>query len=287
MAAVELGLSLVDARRLPELAALAPLNAQALARFLGDSGITPLVPAQTAVTHLYFGSEFCEHLFPEPPALERAIATCTQLGLTLVLSTPISNDRLLASILQAVERLPAAAEVLVNDWGVASAVRAAHPKRQLVAGRQLAKTIKDPRLPSAAWMKPYPSGYGAAGHRRVLARLGLRHIELDVPPFATAQTFAVADLAVSVWAPFAYVAKGRICKIGSLRQAREEKFAPGGACHRECLSVREVATAPSVSGLLSYARGNSIFYRHDSAMERAVCEALAQGSVSRIVLSQV
>jgi hypothetical protein len=287
IAGLELGISMVDARRLPQLESMAPLNVQATAAFLDDTEIAALVPAHVTASHLYFGSEFCEHLFPEPPALERAIAVAAQLGLTLVLATPVANDRLITRILEAAGKLPEGDEILVNDWGVASALRSAQPQRRLVAGRQLAKMIKDPRLPSAAWMKPYPSGYDGAGYRGILEGLRIGRIELDVPPFATSDTFAVDGLGVSVWAPFAYVAKGRICKIGSLQREREEKFATGGSCHRECLGVAEVGSEPSVTGIVSYARGNSIYYRHDATMAQALGAALAEGLVSRLVLSGV
>jgi hypothetical protein len=287
IAGLELGISMVDARRLPQLESMAPLNVQAMAAFLDDTEIAALVPAHVTASHLYFGSEFCEHLFPEPPALERAIAVAAQLGLTLVLATPVANDRLITRILEAAGKLPEGDEILVNDWGVASALRSAQPQRRLVAGRQLAKMIKDPRLPSAAWMKPYPSGYDGAGYRGILEGLRIGRIELDVPPFATSDTFAVDGLGVSVWAPFAYVAKGRICKIGSLQREREEKFAPGGSCHRECLGVLEVGAEPSAAGIVSYARGNSIYYRHDATMAQALGAALAEGLVSRLVLSGV
>lgn len=287
MAAIELGLSLVGPRRLAELESLPSLNAQAIATFLGDPGIAELPPEDVITTHLYFGSEFCEHLFPEPQELERAVAVAGQLGLTLVLATPIANDSLLTRILAAAALLPPTAEILVNDWGVASAVRAAQPQRRLVAGRQLAKMIKDPRLPSPAWMKLHPSSYGGAAYRGILERLGIERIELDVPPFATPDIYAVADLAVSVWAPFAYVAKGRICKIGSLRLKPEEKFAPGNLCNQECQGIVEESTEPSVAGIVSYARGNTIYYRHTAAMAQVVRAAMAPGHVSRLVLSGV
>jgi hypothetical protein len=287
MSATELALSIVEARRLPELETIESLDVERIAAILGDDSAAAFCPQAAVVSHLYFGSEFCEHLFPEPAALERAVAVTKQLGMTLTLATPIANDLLVSRILEAAAQLPPAAEILVNDWGVASAVRAAQPHRALIAGRQLAKMIKDPRVASPAWMKPYPSGYDAPGYRSVLARLGIGRIELDVPPFASPETFAVPDLAVSVWAPFAYIAKGRICKIGSMRQREQDKFRPGGMCHRECLGVLEVSATPSAAGLVSYSRGNSIYYRHDSGMGQALRAAIGKGAVSRLVLSGV
>jgi hypothetical protein len=286
MPATELALSVVEGRRLAELECLESLDIERIAAILGDEGVPALSP-QAVASHLYFGSEFCEHLFPEAAALERAVAVTTRLGLTLTLATPIANDVLVARILEAAAQLPPTAEILVNDWGVASAVRAAQPHRRLIAGRQLAKMIKDPRVPSPAWMKPYPSGYDAAGYRRILDRLGVGRIELDVPPFASPESFAVPGVAVSVWAPFAYVAKGRICKVGSMRQPEQDKFSPGGACHHECLGVLEVAAASSAAGLVSYARGNSLYYRHDAGMAQVVGAAISGGAVSRLVLSGI
>jgi hypothetical protein len=287
MATVELGVAVVDPRRLAELESMPTLDVPSIAAFLDAAEVSLLPPAGLSASHLYFGSEFCEHLFPETAALDRAVGVAERFGLTLVLATPVANDDLVARVLAAAALLPPAAEVLVNDWGVASALRAAQPRRRLIAGRQLAKMIKDPRLPSPAWMKPYPSGYATAGYRRVLERLGIGRIELDVPPFATPATFAVDDVAVSVWAPFAYVAKGRICKIGSLRQAAAEKFAPGASCHRECLGIVEMGTKPSAAGIVSYGRGNSLYYRHDAAMAEAVRGALAAGQIDRLVLSGI
>ena len=287
MPGLELGISVPDARRLQRLETSAPLHAQAIAAFLEDADIAALLPAHVTASHLYFGSEFCEHLFPEPAALERAIAAAAQLGLILVLATPVANDRLVARILEAAGQLPESAEILVSDWGVASALRSLQPQRRLVAGRQLAKMIKDPRLPSADWLKPYPSGYDGAGYRAILEALRIGRIELDVPPFATAATFAVEGVGVSAWAPFAYVAKGRICKIGSLQREPADKFSPAGSCHRECMAVVEAGAEPSVTGIVSYARGNTIYYRHDERMANALGEALAGGLVSRLVLSGV
>ncbi|MHB8667124.1 MAG: hypothetical protein ACYC7B_06355 [Burkholderiales bacterium] len=263
------------------------LRVSDIADFLGDNAATETLPGDAAASHLYFGSEFCEHLFPDREALERAIEVSEKLGLTLVLATPVANDSLVARIGEAAAALPGNAEILVNDWGVASFLRSAYPQRSLVAGRQLAKMIKDPRVPSAAWMKPYSSSYATTGYRRLLERLGIGRLELDVPPFATPALFSVAGLALSVWAPYAYVAKGRICKIGSLRQELPEKFAPGRPCHHECLGMFEVEADAPPSGIASHARGNSLFYRHDQAMAEIVRDALDTGRVTRLVFCGV
>ncbi len=287
MVSVEIGMAVVDSRRLAALSALSVLKVTDIADLLGDDAAPAMLPAEATASHLYFGSEFCEHLFPDEEALERAAEVSGKLGLTLVLATPVANDALVARIGEAVAALPVNAEILVNDWGVASFLRAAYPQRRLVAGRQLAKMIKDPRVPSAAWMKPYSNSYATPGHRRVLQRLGIGRIELDVPPFATPGVYAVKDLALSVWAPYAYVAKGRICKIGALRQERAEKFAPGRTCHHECLGMFELEANASPSGIASYAHGNSLFYRHDEAMTAVVHNAVNSGDVTRVVFCGV
>ncbi len=284
---MEIGVAVVDPRRLKTLSAMSSVTASGLAAVLRDDRLADLIPANAAVSHLYFGSEFCEHLFPEPDALARAVDVADMHDLTLVLATPAASDGLVARISAAAARLPERADILVNDWGVASLLRKAYPNRRLLAGRQLAKMTKDPRMPSAAWAKLYPGSYATPAHRRVLDRLGIRRIELDVPPFATPDLYAIDGLEVSIWAPYAYVAKGRICKIGSLGRDIPERFAPGGACHRECLGVIETGVEASPAGLVSFARGNSVWYRHNSAMAAVVREALASGHVTRLVLNAV
>jgi hypothetical protein len=289
MKQIELGLAVVDPRRLAALAAFDALTREALLEYLNDPDLGELVPVEASVTHLYFGSEYCEHLFPDVAALRLAVQIAERFGLRFVLATPIACDAVLDRVAEALPRLPDGAEVVVNDWGVAAWLRQNAPQLVPVAGRQLAKMIKDPRVPTAAWLKVYPSNYDAAPYAAFLARLGIARIELDVPPFATPELFAVDGLSVSVWAPYAYISKGRICKIGSLRQALPEKFAPGRHCHHECLGLleSEPAAQPTKGGLRTYSRGTTMFYRHDVPMRAVVLEAADRGLISRLVLSEV
>lgn len=284
---MEIALAITDPRRLARLKAFASLDRAALLAFLGDPQLSQLLPRDAVATHLYFGSEYCEHLFPDPAELNAALVQAGRLGLKFVLPTPIASDALLTRIAAAVQALPAGAQVLVNDWGVAQVMKTRFPRHGVVAGRQLAKMIKDPRMPAPAWSKVYPSNYGAAPYARVLSGFGIRQVELDVPPFATSDIFAVESLDVAVWAPYAYIAKGRICKIGSLGRPTEDKFAPSRPCHRECLGILEREPDAAISGLRTFSRGTTMFYQHDAALFGVVCEAIAKGHISRLVLSEV
>lgn len=293
----DVALSIVDPRRLAALAALAyperTLGRAALRDFLQDPAVDALLPADARLTHLYVGSEYCEHLFPDDAMLALAEQLTERWNLRLALATPIACDALIARLAEVAPRLPAGSEVIANDWGVAHWLHVHAPALLPVAGRQLAKMIKDPRLANPAWIKVYPSNYEASPFGAFLARLGIERVELDVPPFATPEVFAVAGLGVSVWAPYAYIAKGRICKVGSLRQPLPEKFAPGRPCHHECLGLLEAEPEPGPgvrvrgAGLRTYSRGTTMFYRHDAAMHGVVREATDRGLVSRLVLSEV
>ena len=284
---MEIALAITDPRRLAKLKSIATLDRSALLAFLDDPQLTELLPRDAAATHLYFGSEYCEHLFPNDDDLAVALVQAKRLGLIFVLPTPIANDELLTRILAAVKRLPAGSEILANDWGVAQLMKTQFPGFRMVAGRQLAKVIKDPRMPAPALHKVYPSNYSAQPFARLLSGFGIRQVELDVPPFATPETFAVNELDVTIWAPYAYIAKGRICKVGSLGQKTEDKFAPGRPCHRECLGILEREPDSAVSGLRTYSRGTTMFYQHDAAMFDVLRAAIAQGHVTRLVLSEV
>lgn len=283
----EIALAISSPRRLAALKSFATLDRAALLAFLGDSQLAELLPEGAVATHLYFGSEYCEHLFPKPAELSSALAQAERLGLKFVLPTPIANDELLARFNSAATHLPDGSEVVVNDWGVAQTMKMRFPQHRAVAGRQLAKMIKDPRVPAPAWNQVYPSNYRAAPYARLLDRFGIRQVELDIPPFATPDVFAVDDLAVTVWAPYAYIAKGRLCKVGSLGRPTEDKFAPGRPCRRECLGLLEQEPVSVAAGLRTYSRGTSMFYRHDAALFDVLRNGVAQGRVKRLVLSEV
>lgn len=282
---IELGFALVDERELAAFARHDRLTRDDYLDQLGEARDCVALPENAEPTHFFLGSEFCEHLLPCVESIDRAVALCERWGLTFGLVTPIACDGLFDPLRAALARLPAGCEVTLNDWGVARLVQREFPDLRPVAGRLLGKMLKDPRLPSATWARMYPNGLRAGPFRDILDGLGIGRLELDFPPFGAADMYAGIDFPVGVRAPYGYIAKGRICKLGSLSFDTPEKFSPGHKCRRECLGFNEVGARPGTHELPTSQRGNTMYYRHAKGMATAVAEALANGWVSRIVLS--
>lgn len=107
MARLEVGVAIVDRRRLKALSASPSLDGSTIAALLGDASVAELVPANTALTHLYFGSEFCEQLFPKTDANLSAVDVAARRNPRLVLATPAANGALVARIGAVAAILPA------------------------------------------------------------------------------------------------------------------------------------------------------------------------------------
>ncbi len=241
--------------------------------------------AGVAAKRYYFGSEFCEFLLPPADMLKRALRQVEAAGCHLTLQTPIASDGVIARLGELLPLLPDGSELIVNDWGVAAYAQREFPRLRLVAGRQLCKMIKDPRLDSAVWAELYPHGLGGRSFRAMLDRLAIGRVELDLPPYAKPEVFAGLGMVAALHAPYAYAAKGRLCKIGSLSLDPRQRYAPGRECERECLSYEATSERPGrATDLATLQRGNTVFYRHSQAMSAAAAEAAAQGWLSRIVV---
>ena len=246
--------------------------------------LLPLIDGM-APRSIYFGSEFCEFLLPSVEKLKRALHLAREAQCALALLTPIASDGVIDRLRELLPLLHAGSELIVNDWGVAAFAQREFSGLRLAAGRLLCKMIKDPRLDSAVWAGLYPHGLGGRSFHALLDKLGIERIELDVPPYARPQVFSSLGRKAAVHTPYAYVTKGRICRIGSLSLAPTQKFAPGRECQRECLRYAAAMERPGKSADLgTQQRGNAMFYRHTPAMSAAAAAAIVEGWVQRVVL---
>lgn len=254
---------------------------------LGDAGLGALTGGR-GVSRIYFGSEFCERLLPSRAAVDSVVDMVRGAGLALTLATPTLSDSGLDAVQALLGSLPAGSEVSVNDWGLMRVVQRDFPGLRVAAGRLLCKMLKEPRAPSAAWMDLGGHGFMSPGFEALLTRLGVKRIEIDLPPFVRADDLRASGSAVSVHVPFGFATTGRICRIGSLHQPAARKFSAGHNCARECLTYLTEMESPREAGrseMQPFQRGNTVFYRHTSAMSAVLTGAIAAGMIDRIIVS--
>ncbi|QTQ34365.1 Uncharacterized protein ToN1_01820 [Aromatoleum petrolei] len=251
-------------------------------RTLADSALGNLFE-KLAPTHVYLGSEFCEHLIPASRSLLNALGVATELNCRLSLLTPISAPADLRTLGKLLPHLPDESEVIVSDWGTAYFIREHFPNLTLVAGRILCRMGKDPRIPAAYSALSAP--FDARPMKAMLARLGFVRMEVDVPIFDSRRALSSLPLPGSVHVPFACVAKGRMCRIGSTAMRGVERFAVGRRCRKECLRVSARLARPHADDQRQvFQLGNSIVSRVTDEMLTAVLDAVNSGSVSRLVV---
>ena len=282
-----LSLGLVNLRHLQALAVAPVLSVAACGEVLGwrhdpFAGALAMQP----ITHLQVGGEFCDRLLPTPHLLAETLAFAAARQLEVSLATPLLSDQGMSALRPLLALLPAGTEIVAGDWGMLRLLGRDFPALTPVAGRLMCKMVKDPRLPSAEWARLYPHGIHGAAFTAMLARFGVRRIEMDAPPFAAATDFRSAAMAVGVHAPFGVSAKGRSCRIGSLHRPDSEKFTTGHRCARECLVYEAALVRPQEeTDLPTRLRGTTIFHAHTPAVAAAVLQAVAAGAVDRIILS--
>jgi hypothetical protein len=248
------------------------------------------------LARLYFGTDFCQTLLPTPRALRAALEARggSEAGFTLV-TPPVNDDGLarIAALLDVLVHDPARtrAEVVVNDWGALRLVARAGGRPRPVLGRLMTRFLRDPRLappaPSqgetAADTAPASSAYG-----RLLASMGVEHVEVDSGRPGIPVDFARLGLRPSVHVGWASVSRGRVCLYAGLAQPDLAKFTSSTRCRRECRTY-EAAVADADANASTraplVAAGNAIFERHDEALvEQALACASRHGG--RVVLRE-
>jgi hypothetical protein len=240
------------------------------------------------VARIHFGNEFCQRLLPSVRTLQTVLGATAASGLGFGLALPMLTDDSLEEADALLAMLPEGTEVTVNDWGSMRRLTRRFPGLRPTAGRLLCRMLKEPRAPSAAFLELGGHGFMTPGLESLLERFGVSRLEIDVPPFARGTDLHAQRGRISVHAPFGFATTGRICRIGNLHRPMARKFETGHICARECLTYWCELTArgdPHGGRMRLFQRGNTIFYRHTVTMTQALAEAVAAGSVDRVVIS--
>jgi hypothetical protein len=246
-----------------------------------------LILSERGAARVYLGNEFCENLIPSRRELLRALGRLEERRLDASLATPMPSDCGIERVARLCEVLPAGTEVIVNDWGVLRFLRMRFPDLVPVAGRLLARQMKDPRLDSSEWSRLVPHGLFSASRIALLLELGFQRMEIDLPPHFVPDAIDARGLRLTVHAPYGYCSKGRICRIGSRSLPAAQKFASGHPCQRECLKyvARMERPSPAGAGLRTFQRGNTLFYRYSEEMARSLRTLLEDGRADRLAIA--
>ncbi|OMH29061.1 hypothetical protein [Motiliproteus sp. MSK22-1] len=301
----QVALALTELKLLEKLVVLGPEPGLDESLKLLNWESAPIEPlsAELCVKRVYLGNEFCERLLPTPVQMAEAIACTKNLGIDFSLQTPLLTDSGIKRLRLLLGMLPEGTEVIVNDWGTLRLLTTDYRGLKPLLGRLLYKMIKDPRLPSAQWTRLHPHSGRSKPFQHLLDRFGVDQIEMDVPPFTQSDQFDVGDMDLSVYLPYGYVVKGRMCRIGSLGQEDASKFVAGHACKKECLDYvtllerdhqrssdsnsleQKESRQKTAEALLGFQRGNTQFYRYSQPMELKILEAIQQGRIKRLVFA--
>jgi hypothetical protein len=234
-------------------------------------------------THVYLGSEFCEHLLPESTMIRKVIRSIVSAGYHFVLLTPISSPGILEKLNQSLPALPEGTEVVVNDWGVAHFIRKSYPRLKLIAGRILCRTLKEPRTDTAS--RKAIARFDPESWLGMLDYFEISRMEVDVPLDVNGETFTNLPRPTSIHIPFTCVAKGRMCKLGSLNNNSVERFSVGQKCNKECLYINSSLGRQNPDGWSElFQSGNTILNRLPMSSIRPVIDATITGAITRIIV---
>lgn len=223
-----------------------------------------------SVTRLYFGNEFCQRLIPNLESVKKAMRTAEERNLKFTLVTPYVTDEGIDKLELLFEYLNSLndkeIEVVVNDPATIDMI-VEYKNVTPVLGR-----LKDPMKRMARFVHQMPqlntfqkealssSDITIDIYQKFLLDMGISRVELDLVPQGIGIDFNILPVKASFYYPWTYITTGRICEMGSLNQAPEEKFTVYNPCRKECQKYYASWTSewPGVSNKI-FSFGNTVF----------------------------
>ncbi len=214
---------------------------------------------EDAVSRLYFGQEFCEHLVPDPETVVQALFMARQMGWDFTYVTGNAVDFTLDRIAANIEALNAASggdhaiEVVVNDWGVLRRLRKQYPTVKPVLGRLLTKQKRLGRFPehmptpnmeeidadADAILRNQMRAWQALNltvqsWRRLLHQQGIERIDLDMVPQGVDLMPETWGFAFGAYYPWSYLTAARNCPTAGLADPVRHHVPLDTPCPRLC-----------------------------------------------------
>jgi hypothetical protein len=235
---------------------------------------------------VYFGDEFCERLLPKAAELTRVMEKVRDADRAFTLVTPYVTEAGLAQVTELLKLLPAATEVVFNDWGVFRLLQTGYPGLVPVMGRLLTKIKRGPRimnfldtLPPAALSHYRTSNLDVPRYQHFLEENNICRAELDNPLQGLDLSGVSKKLHLSLYIPFAYVSTTRFCLVANADKPDKKGFIGVFPCQQECRRYTfYLDNAAMTTHLIR--RGNTIFFRNTD-----IPENIRNSHLDRVVVS--
>lgn len=245
--------------------------------------INPFLPNE--FHYLYFGSEFCEHVIPEPEEILQWKKICQTEKLKPIFVTPVISDRglqKLGAVLDLIWNELPETEIIVNDYGVAELIRKKYPTLKMSIGRVLDKLTHDSRAIENEFMDYYginglryavTAGNISEHSRKALSKYNVNRFEYDLPYVGI--NLPEKSFNYSLYWPFSFLTTGRVCVFRALEKEGVHRFlVENDSCSQMCRKVDLVLRKP-LNGfrtkdnyfkneLYLFQKGNTIFYLSDT-----------------------
>lgn len=254
---------------------------------------------------IYFGSEFCQYRLVSLAAVKKALNYSWDNGFEFTFVTPFTHNdkflqlvKVLSYLDQMVQSSGKKIEVVVNDWGVYHHIQTHFPHLDVVIGRLLNKTIRDPRVahyydderaPERARKFFKETGLFSSWFAKFLENGNVVGVEFD-------QLIQGNDLSVKEWEaslfvsfhfPFGCVASGSACMVGFMETEKESKFRGDPKCKQQCqLYVFELKNRQHTDMQHRvFQKGTTVFYAHNSELVKKGLKGLQTIERPRVVYS--
>lgn len=252
---------------------------------------------------IIFGSEFCQYRIPSKRAVNRALQYCLNNELSFSFATPYIHEQkfdnlkeILALLNETALALDERIEVIVNDWGVYYQIQNDYPYLDVVIGRLLNKSIRDPRVAHYYKENDGPTkgkeffkqtGLFSTSFQRFFEGGNVVGYEFDQLIQGSSLNEEESARKIGLHFPFGCIASGSACMVGFMEKEKSDKFRGDPECKQQCQSyifeLKNKWHGDMNHGV--YQKGTTAFYAYDIKLLKTAFQHLQSLKNPRVVYS--